>query len=339
MPARVAILQEELFSTAVANATSANIKAGFDRLGVTLEGLEIPLHNQVMIRLSGIAGDVSVKELRDPKVPTAWNDNYAARAAITGVLDRVKTTFDAVGDYGVQIVTETNIPNPAGMGSSGASAAAGMKAAIYLVRNYVSDFELPLRQQIEAAVKGETAHHYDNVGPAVLGGLVEKKGDAIIKHRVPEWPALLAKPANVMKGSTVQGRNILSEDDKAAYENDRRITGVKDAVVRQFVRGDLRGLASTLACFEDPVERKRSEADFYGAGITPRFLGNLYKSLMTLGMPAWMSGAGPYTLAVVGPGMERMDAAKRVFERAYAGLGYTPHFIHAKLSNQGARRA
>ncbi|MBI4167541.1 MAG: hypothetical protein HY515_01150 [Candidatus Aenigmarchaeota archaeon] len=328
-------MQNELFSTAVANASSANLKAGFDHLAVELEGLEQPLQNKVMVRLSGKPKEITVQESFDSTVPLRWERNCASRAAVKGVIK--KQLPELIEDFGLYFATETLIPNPAGMGSSGASAAAGMKAGLRLVKKYIRNFAFSPRQQIEAAVVGETARHYDNVSASVLGGLAEKIGDDFRKHKVPEWYVLLAKPVGVTKGSTAKGRGLLSDDDKEQYEYGKSIVIARRAIVNGLRGGDLIGLAQTMAQFEDPVERIRAENGFYGAGITARFLGAIYHRLAQDSMAAWVSGAGPYVLAVVGYDRNRLELAKRIFSQSYEPLGYKPQFIEARLSNQGAR--
>ncbi len=342
-------MQNELFSTGVANATSANIKAGFDHLAVELEGLEQPLQNKVMVRLSGIAGEITVQETSDAGVPVKWDENCASRAAVQGVIN--PETPELVNDFGLCFVTETAIPNPAGMGSSGASAAAGMTAGMALVKRYLIGFDLSPAEQIEAAVIGETARHYDNVSASVLGGLVEKirirhhplahlqqqDGDEFVRHEVPAWYVLLAKPVGVTKGSTAQGRGLLTDDVKNRYAQDQEIIGARSGIVWRLENGNLRGLATKLAEFEDPVECIRAENGFYGKGVTAKFLGKLYRQFSGKRMAAWMSGAGPYMLVVVGDDRNRLELAKRIFSQAYEPLGYKPQFIEARLSNQGAR--
>ncbi len=345
MSMNTAGMQNELFSTAIANASSANIKAGFDHLAVTLEGVERPLQNKVMVRLSGKPGEIKVHEISDSNVPVEWGENCASRAAVQGVITMGMP--ELVDNFGLQFVTETNIPNPAGMGSSGASAAAGMTAGLALVKKYLSGFNLSTAEQIEAAVAGETARHYDNVSASVLGGLAEKRNsyrnspvrDEFVKHDVPEWYVLLSKPVGVTKGSTAQGRGILTEEVKERYERDARIIDTRNGIIWRLEEGDLRGLAAKLAGFEDPVECVRAENGFYGRGITPKFLGGLYRQFNGKRMAAWMSGAGPYMLVVIGEDRGRAELAKKIFSHAYETLGYKPQFIEAKLSNMGARSA
>lgn len=339
-------MQNELFSTGVANATSANLKAGFDCLAVALEGVEQSLQNKVMVRLSGKPGEITVQETSDAGVPVKWEENCASRAAVRGVIEA--KIPELVNDFGLCFVTETLIPNPAGLGSSGASAAAGMKAALKLVKNYRDGFDLLPAEQIEAAVIGETARHYDNVSASVLGGLVEKTRirryrsephDEFVRHEVPAWYVLLAKPAGVTKGSTAQGRSILTEEVRERYEKDEQIFKARDGIVWRLAGGNLRGLAARMEEFEDPVEYARAENGFYGKGITPKFLGEIYRQFGGKHMAAWMSGAGPYMLVVVGADRNRIELAKRIFSQAYEPLGYKPHFIEARLSNKGARNA
>ncbi len=328
---------DALFAVAEANATSANMKAGFDSLAVALEGIDRPLRNKVAVGPACVPGKITVYEKIDSNVPTDWAANCASRAAISGVMNGNVVASELIKRYGLRIITETNIPNPAGMGSSGASAAAGMKAAVQFVKRYDFTLDLSQREQIEVAVVGETARHYDNVSAAVLGGLVQKLGNDFERHDVPEWYVLLAKPAGVTKGSTAQGRSLLSDADKKRYETDSRITGTSSAIVHCMRSGNLKGLSRTMSTFEDPVERIRAGNGFYGKGITPEFLGAIYRTLANENIAAWVSGAGPYVLAVVGDDRNRIGLAKNVFTSAYKNLGYEPQFIEARLSNLGAR--
>lgn len=330
-------MQEELFIAAAANASSANIKAGFDLMAITLEGLEQPLSNVVKIRFSGTPSEIRVEELVDKNVPADWEKNCAARAAISGVMQTDQEYRGLLEANGVHIITETNIPNPAGLGSSGASAAAGMVAARLLLRSRAPARPyMTAKARIEAALVGETARHYDNVSASVLGGLVVNESGEFVRHTVPSWYVLLAKPKGVTKSSTAEGRSLLTVEDRAFYTNDQRAIEMRKIIVKYFESGNIGEFAHYMAGFEDPVERKRAENGFYGPGISPRFLGNLYKSLAHEKMPSWVSGAGPYTLAVAGYSRGKIDVAKSIFTRAYAELGTEPEFIDAILSNRGA---
>lgn len=131
-------------------ATSANMGAGFDTLGVALglyNTLEISEIESGLQIISKKAGDY---------VPRDKN-NLVYRAA--------NTVFDTVGYRcsGLKIVQESDIPVTRGLGSSSACIIGGMLAA-----NVISGRQLSYNEILDLAVRFEG--HPDNVTPALFGG-------------------------------------------------------------------------------------------------------------------------------------------------------------------------
>lgn len=131
-------------------ATSANVGAGFDALG-----LAVSMHNTVTLeecdRIDILASDGTL-------IPTGPG-NLVYRSA--------KAVFDQLGQplKGIRIRQENPIPMARGLGSSSACIVAGILGANALLGN-----KLTRRQMLTLATSIEG--HPDNVAPAMLGGFV-----------------------------------------------------------------------------------------------------------------------------------------------------------------------
>lgn len=136
-------------------ATSANVGAGFDALGLALS-----LHNTVTMeewdKLDILASDGSL-------VPTGTS-NLIYRSA--------KAVYEQLGKpiKGLRIRQENPIPMARGLGSSSACIVAGILGANALLGN-----PLTKRQMLTLATSIEG--HPDNVAPAMLGGFVSSVFD------------------------------------------------------------------------------------------------------------------------------------------------------------------
>jgi len=144
-----------------APATVANVSCGYDVLGLALEtpGDKVIMHlnESKDITLDHIEGD----EGKLPKDP--------AKNIVTAV---VKYYLDQLGlQQGVSVELYKQMPFGSGLGSSSASAVAGLVAINELMGAPLSRKELlPLAMEGERLACGNA--HADNVAPALLGGLV-----------------------------------------------------------------------------------------------------------------------------------------------------------------------
>lgn len=130
-------------------ATSANLGAGFDALGLALN-----LYNTVWFEESDTI-DISSKDGFD--VP---NDKTNL------IYEAVQTVYDECGVKlnGMKIVQDSQIPMTRGLGSSSACIVAGIMAANYFLGNpFTKDDLVNLACKIEG--------HPDNTTPAILGGI------------------------------------------------------------------------------------------------------------------------------------------------------------------------
>src|SRR5258706_163844 len=149
-----------------APATVANLGPGFDVLGLALQSpgdlLEAELSDRPGVEIVSVTGEGGLLSL-DPAI------NVAGRSA-ADVL-RCAVEKGAAGGVGVRLWLHKQMPLASGLGSSGASSAAGAFAVNELLDHPLSQIEIVL-----SAMEGERAAsgsaHADNVAPSVMGGIV-----------------------------------------------------------------------------------------------------------------------------------------------------------------------
>ena len=145
-------------------ATSANLGAGFDALGLALN-----FYNYVNIEE---AEGVNIVALDGNDIPTDETNL---------VYETAKTLYDICGKpfTGLHIEQVNNIPMARGLGSSSACIIAGLVGANTLMGNPLSlDDLVDLSAQIEG--------HPDNTAPALLGGIVTAVFDGKVVHWVKQ---------------------------------------------------------------------------------------------------------------------------------------------------------
>ena len=144
-----------------APATVANVTCGYDILGFAVhepgDEVIIALTNSDKINIQEIKGDEGV-------LPKTVEKNTVSVA--------IKAYLEHLGEKrGVDIYLEKKMPLGSGLGSSAASAVAGVYALNTLLDSPLTPLELlPFAMQGEAMACGEA--HADNVAPALLGGFV-----------------------------------------------------------------------------------------------------------------------------------------------------------------------
>lgn len=131
-------------------ATSANVGAGFDALG-----LAVSMHNVFTFEESSRINITSVDGTHVP----AGSNNLVYRSA--------RAVYDQLGEplKGLKITQRNDIPMARGLGSSSACIVAGILGANALLGD-----RLTKRQMLTLATAIEG--HPDNVAPAMLGGFV-----------------------------------------------------------------------------------------------------------------------------------------------------------------------
>ncbi len=161
-------------ATAFAPASVANVGAGFDILGHSIAGpgdhVQVQRIEEPVVRITGIRGSTQALPL-DPARNTAGAALIALREA-------------HALPFGFAIAIDKGIPFGSGMGGSAASAVAALVAA-----NALLDTPLPRTALYPFALDGEAVasggRHGDNVGAALLGGLVLATRDRLVPIAVP----------------------------------------------------------------------------------------------------------------------------------------------------------
>ncbi len=206
-----------------APATVANVVCGFDILGFAVnqpgDELVMKITNKPGVVIDNIIGDEG-KLTRDPLKNTV-------SACVINLLKHLGRE-----DVGFSIVLEKKMPLGSGLGSSAASAVAGLFAANELLGSPLTRMQLlPFAMEGEALACGHG--HADNVAPSLLGGFTLIKSYEpleVIALPVPDlYCALLYPHVDV---PTRDARQII-----------RSKVLLKDAVIQW---GNIAGLVSAL---------------------------------------------------------------------------------------------
>jgi homoserine kinase len=253
-----------------APATSANLGAGFDCLGLALE-----LRDRVVFSASD---ETSV-------TVTGEGAGEVNRGPDHLILATFRRAFEECGQRvpEVAVTCENVIPHGRGLGSSSAAIATGLCAAKALGAELGEADLLPLATAIEG--------HPDNVAPALLGGLTiawMQQGVGRAVRLEPDFglPVVLAVPDTRLATSTA--RTLLPES--VPFADAVHAVGRSALAVTAFTHHPELLLTAT----ED-----RLHQDYRRAAYPQSW--ELMQQLREHGVPAAISGAGPTVVAFGGP--------------------------------------
>lgn len=206
-----------------APATVANVTCGFDILGFAVHepGDEVILKrtDSTNITIREIKGDGGV-------LPRDISKNTAS-VAIKGFLDHLGI------ECGVDIFLEKKMPLGSGLGSSAASAVAGVFGI-----NELLDRPLPLNELLPFAMQGEQEAcgeaHADNVAPALLGGFT------LVRSYAPLDVVKLDAPNDLYASIVHPQIEIATKDARSIL---KKSISLKDAVTQW---GNVAGLVTGL---------------------------------------------------------------------------------------------
>lgn len=133
-------------------ATSANIGAGFDCLGLALG-----LYNYVWAEETDSGLNIEIKDESSDYLPT--DERNLVYSSMMAVYTKV-----GVKPKGLHIILENNIPVTRGLGSSAAGIVGGLLAADALTGSNLDKHQL---LNMASAIEG----HPDNAAPAIFGGM------------------------------------------------------------------------------------------------------------------------------------------------------------------------
>lgn len=184
-----------------APATVANVACGYDVLGFAIDAPG----DEVVARFSDIPGLRITKITGDNgKLPKTVEGNTAGVAA----QDLLKHL--GLLDKGIEMEIHKKMPFGSGLGSSAASAVAGVYAVNMLLGEPLTKKQLlPFAMTGEASADG--AYHADNVGPSLLGGITFiRSNEELDTHQLPVpenlWAAVVHPDIEIL---TKIARDIL----------------------------------------------------------------------------------------------------------------------------------
>ena len=262
-----------------APASVANVACGFDVLGFAID----KPGDEIIARFSDKPG-LSIAKITGAKgkLPYEVEKNTAGFAALK-LLEHLGET-----DRGIEMDIHKKMPFGSGLGSSAASAAAGVMAVNELLNRPLTKKEL-----LPFAVLGEQiadgAYHADNVGPSLLGGIQLIRDNATLDiHRLPVIKGLQATVVYPhVKILTKDARDILS--DQVDFKSSIQQNGNIGALVVSLFNGDIELLGRSLQ--DLIVEPQRAQ-------LIPGFQQVKDAALNAGVLGCSISGAGPSIFAL-----------------------------------------
>jgi homoserine kinase len=301
-----------------APATVANLGPGYDVLGLALsrpgDELEAELTDAPGVEIVEITGDQGALTRDSVK-------NVAGRAA-ADVLRR------SGAQKGARLWLHKKMPLASGLGSSGASSAAGAVAVNELLGRPLSQGDVVL-----AAMEGERSAsgtpHADNVAPSVMGGIV------LVRSYDPFEVLSLPVPENLhvvvvhphCRVSTKDARRLVTG---RTYSLDAIISNLGNiaAFVAALSRGDLELLGRTV--HDRLVEPLRAE-------LIPGFAGVKASALASGALGCSIAGSGPSVFAFA----DSAAAAQRIGAAMQASftesVRLASDLFTGKINVEGAR--
>lgn len=299
-----------------APASVSNVGPGFDIMGFALEkpGDEVIVstNDSDKIVITDITGD-NGKLSRDTELNTAT-------VAIKALFDKMKIS------QGVDVTIHKKMGIGSGLGSSAASAVAGVFAV-----NLLLDLNLSPEKLLPFALAGEAlasgAIHADNVAPSLFGGfLLIRDYDPvdIIKIPVPDklyctiiYPDIVIKTSDARQilPSSFTMKDMIAQAGNAA------------ALIAGLSSGNLELVGRSL------VDRV---AEPYRAGLIP-FYDNLRKKAFSAGaLNCNISGSGPSLFCFSGS-LKKAEKLAVVLGEFVRGQGYGVNTYVSKINNLGPK--
>lgn len=296
-----------------APATVSNVACGFDALGFALElpGDEVVVRksDHKGLRITSITGDKG----RLPRDPAR---NTAAISAL-GLLKSLNAE-----DIGLEMEIRKRMPYGSGLGSSGASAVAGVFAVNELLgRPLEREALLPFALNAEGVVSG--AQHGDNVIPCLLGGfqLIRDHSSAdAIRLPVPAgFHVTVVSPS--IEVLTKESRQLLSET--VPLSDAAKQAAHLGSFVAGMFRSDFDLISRSIRDFL--IEKQR-------AHLIP-YYSQLKESALSLGaLGCNISGSGPSVFALCQHSLHAEQVGES-FSRIYTDKAID-HCIYCSPINQ-----
>ena len=302
------------FARAFAPGSIGNIGPGLDILGCALTGAGDTVTARIVDSVGITVEDAGHSDLSND--PT----RHASAIAATEVLRRAD-----VPTTGVSLRVEKGLPLAGGQGGSAASAVAGAVAT-----NALLGGPLDLRELLFSALVAEerlAGRHFDNLAPALFGGIILIRAidplDIVRLPVPPELRVVLVHPR--MRLRTAEARAVLprSIDLSTALAQAAAVA----SMVAAFCTGDLTVLRGAV---DDRI------AEPARAPMLPGFPEAKAAALAAGALGCSISGGGPTAFALV----DREDVAQSVLTAmidAYVKCGVPADGRIERIDERGAR--
>lgn len=278
-----------------APATVANLIVGFDTLGAAVQPIDGSLLGDIVTVKHASKNKLKVSGEYKKQLPENSDDNLVMHCvdAFNKLMAEKKMSLDTLSLH-----LEKGLPICSGLGSSSASIVATLSALNAYYDYPFSDKSLLLvAAKMEGVVSGSA--HYDNVAPAIFGGLQLMIESGKVK-RLPWFDELLLViyyPG--IKVSTKAAREILpkSFDFHSIVEYGQRLAGFVDAL---YSRDKQQAMA---LLFDDIIQPHRGR-------LIPAFEAGRKSALEAGALAFGISGSGPTCFAIA----DSIQVAEQVSE-------------------------
>ncbi|OJV17590.1 MAG: homoserine kinase [Dyadobacter sp. 50-39] len=299
---------------AFAPATVANVSCGFDIFGFAIQEpgdtVELFKRDEPGIVITDITGD----EGRLPR--------QAEKNSVTVVMLALLKHL-GISDLGCEVVLRKNMPLGSGMGSSAASAVAGVVAMNELLGNPLSRKELlPFAMEGERIASGSA--HADNVGPSLLGGFV------VIRSYNPLDIFTIPVPDDLYCTLVHPDIEINTKDARFILRNE---VSLKNTIAQM---GNVAGLVAGLMKADyDLISRSMVDViiEPVRSILIPEFKEVKQAAISNGALGCSISGAGPSMFAL-SRGMENAQNAGKAMQERFASAGIESA-VHVSGINQG----
>lgn len=307
--------------TAFAPATVANVACAFDILGFALEQpgdtITASFLDENSDFLSKASNQILIKQLDGAPTPTDPSKNTAG-VAVNLLLSNLKESRK------ILLEIKKGLPIGSGLGSSAASAAAGLVAVNALLGNPLSKYELlPFAIESEGVACGSA--HPDNVVPSLIGGCTLIRSVSpldIIELPIPEkLICIVVTPKIELR--TEDARKILTKELPLA----KIVTqlGNVAGLISGFYRNDLELISRSLS--DVLIEPQR-------ALLIPGFDSVKQAALRADALGCSISGSGP-TIFAFAEDSSNTDKIKQSMVAEFNSIGIDANGIVSKINALG----
>ena len=296
---------------------------GFDIMGFAIE----QPGDEVVMRLTDKPGVVKIEKIigDEGKLPMDADKN-----TVSLVVQQLLHDVDS--RYGASIILYKNMPLGSGLGSSAASAVAGLFAANELLSRYEPEKALSKRVDLlPYAMEGERlacgSAHADNVAPALMGGFVLVRSyeplDVItIPAPLSLWVTVIHPQVEVQ---TRDARSIL-----------RKQISLKDATIQW---GNTAGLVAGLwKCDYELIGRSMQDViiEPIRSILIPGFDSVKFNAMRAGALGCGISGSGP-SIFSLSRDEETADEVGRKMQNAFGMLNIDSEVYISSINREGPK--